>query len=200
MGVSKSGSEDGEDKPSFSDDILKVEICGPEEQYLSVIDVPGIFRKKTAGVTTEEDKIMVKRMVSTYMKNHRSVILAIIPANVDIATQEILEMAEEHDPNGHRTLGVLTKPDLVDPGAENEVINIIKGRNHALRLGWCIVVNPGQKALDSQSLHRHAEEKPFFATKDPWIVVPKDRAGIEALRIRLVGILGEMIEQEFPKV
>ena len=60
------------------------------------------------------------------MRNPRSVILAVIPANVDIATQEILEMAEELDVKGERTLGVLTKPDLVDKGAEPPVIAIIE--------------------------------------------------------------------------
>lgn len=77
------------------------------------------------------------------MRNPRSVILAVIPANVDIATQEILEMAEEVDVKGERTLGVLTKPDLVDKGAEPTVITIIEGKSHALNLGWCIVRNPG---------------------------------------------------------
>jgi hypothetical protein len=46
---------------------------------------------------------------------------AVVPANVDIATQEIIQMAEDADPNGQRTLGVLTKPDLVDQGAEEKV-------------------------------------------------------------------------------
>ena len=45
-----------------------------------------------------------------------------MPANVDIATQEIVHMAEEVDPEGKRTLGVLTKPDLVDKGAEDKVV------------------------------------------------------------------------------
>ncbi len=44
-----------------------------------------------------------------------------VPANVDIATQEIVQMAKDADPMGKRTLGVLTKPDLVDKGAEDEV-------------------------------------------------------------------------------
>lgn len=139
------------------------------------------------------------------MRNPRSVILAVIPANVDIATQEILEMAEELDVKGERTLGVLTKPDLVDNGAEPAVVDIIEGRSHALNLGWCIVRNPGQQALvDSLSKastnNRHAAEKAFFKSEQPWSNVSKDRAGIEALRIRLVEILAEMIKREFPKV
>jgi hypothetical protein len=51
-------------------------------------------------------------MVKRYMDNPRSIMLAVVPANVDLATQEILELARESDPHGDRTLGVLTKPDL----------------------------------------------------------------------------------------
>ena len=139
------------------------------------------------------------------MRNPRSIILAVIPANVDIATQEILEMAEELDAQGERTLGVLTKPDLVDKGAEPAVIAIIEGRSHALNLGWCIVRNPGQQALtnglsDASAHDRHATEKAFFRNEQPWCNVSKDQVGIEALRIRLVEILAEMVKREFPRV
>ena len=112
---------------TFSDDVLKIEICGPKQQHLSVIDVPGIFHNTTAGVTTDADMEVVRNMVNNYMKNPRSVILAVIPANVDIATQEILKMAEKCDAKGQRTLGVLTKPDLVDRGAEHRVIDLVEG-------------------------------------------------------------------------
>lgn len=139
------------------------------------------------------------------MRNHRSVILAVIPANVDIATQEILEMAEELDVKGERTLGVLTKPDLVDKGAEPAVVDIIEGKSHALNLGWCVVRNPGQQALvnslsDASTNDRHAVEKTFFESEQPWSNISKDRTGIEALRTRLVEILAEMIKREFPRV
>ena len=143
--------------------------------------------------------------VTTYMRNPRSVILAVIPANVDIATQEILEMAGELDTKGERTLGVLTKPDLVDKGAERAVIDILEGKNHVLNLGWCIVRNPGQQALldaqsDAVANDRHAIEKAFFSTEQPWSTVSRDRVGIEALRVHLVEILAEMIKREFPRV
>ena len=64
---------------------------------------------------------LVRGMVARYLRNPRSIILAVVPANVDIATQEIIQMAEDADPFGRRTLGVLTKPDLVDRGAEEKV-------------------------------------------------------------------------------
>ena len=65
--------------------------------------------------------------------------------------------------------------------------------------------NPGQQALanslsDASANDRHATEKVFFKSEQPWSKVSKDRVGIEALRIRLVEILAEMIKREFPRV
>lgn len=145
---------------------------------------------------------MVKNMVLGYMKNARSVILAVVPANTDIATQDILQLAQPYDPKGQRTLGVLTKPDLVDEGAEQSVLNIIEGRSTKLALGWCVVRNPGQKDLDNMITRegRQAQEKDFFLMQHPWVKVAKDRAGTEALRYRLIEILGEMVQREFSQV
>jgi len=199
MGIDRMTDPDGS-KKTFANDVLKIEISGPEQQHLSVIDVPGIFKKTTKGTTTKIDMAMVRQMVKSYMQNPRSVILAVIPANVDIATQEILEMAEEADTKGQRTLGVLTKPDLVDKGAENVIVDIIEGKSHPLNLGWCVVRNPGQQALTDISTDRNAVEKAFFKGEAPWNAISSDRVGVEALRVRLVEILAEMIKREFPMV
>ena len=200
MGLGKAEGLGTEAKKTFADDVLKIEICGPSEQHLSFIDVPGIFKKTTPGLTSKADMAMVRSMVKTYMQNPRSVILAVIPANVDIATQEILDMAEECDPRGERTLGVLTKPDLVDKGAEQTVVDIVDGKSHPLNLGWCIVRNPGQQALADGSVDRYMTETVFFKTESPWNKVARDRLGIGALKTRLVEILAEMIKREFPRV
>ncbi len=70
-------------KSTFSDDVLRLEISGPNEDHLSVIDVPGIFKRTTSGVTTKSDMEMVEGMVHNYMKNPRCVMLAVVPANVN---------------------------------------------------------------------------------------------------------------------
>ncbi|KAL1638192.1 hypothetical protein SLS58_008932 [Diplodia intermedia] len=84
-------------KKTFASDVLSIEVAGPEQSHLTIIDVPGIFQRVTKDVTTKEDKDFVKAMVFDYMKNPRSVMLTVIPANVDVATQLILEMAEDVD-------------------------------------------------------------------------------------------------------
>ncbi|KAI7457191.1 dynamin GTPase, partial [Hortaea werneckii] len=116
-------------RPTFSDDVLRLEISGPSQEHLSVIDVPGIFKIPTEGLTTKADIDLVRCMVRSYMENPRSVMLTVIPANVDVATQEIIELATDADPSGERTLGVFTKPDLVDRGAEPAVVSILNGHS-----------------------------------------------------------------------
>ncbi|KAH0360172.1 dynamin GTPase, partial [Aureobasidium melanogenum] len=198
MGLSDSAEDDG--KSTFSEDVLKVEVTGPEQEHFSVVDVPGIFRTATKGVTTLADASMVKSMVRRYMVNPRSVMLVVIPANVDIATQEILTLAEEADPDGHRTLGVLTKPDLVDPGAEAGVLQLIKGEKHPLNLGWCIVRNLGQQQIRDTTADRSSVEKAFFRDRTPWNELDQDRVGVDALRSRLQEVLASNIRREFSNV
>lgn len=52
----------------FSKDVLRIELCGPEEDYLTVIDVPGIFRDPTPGITTESDIELVRIWSRTISK------------------------------------------------------------------------------------------------------------------------------------
>ncbi|KAH8690854.1 P-loop containing nucleoside triphosphate hydrolase protein [Talaromyces proteolyticus] len=183
MGLSTS-KEDG--LPTFSDSVLRLEICGPDEDHLSVIDVPGIFRTTTMGVTTPKDITMVREMVLRYMQNPRSIMLAVVPANVDIVTQEIIELAQEVDPEGERTLGVLTKPDLVDPGAES-------------KLGWIVVRNLGQKEVQEQNVDRDGAEAKLLQVS-PWNNLGKDRFGIEALKSRLQETVTANARRAFPSV
>ena len=196
MGLSDS---DSDGKPTFSNSVLHLEICGPQENHLSVIDVPGIFKNTTPGRTSRTDILLVRNMVLRYMQNRRSVMLTVVPANVDIATQEIIEMAREIDPEGIRTLRILTKPDLVDKGAEKKVIEMIEDRNGSSQLGWILVRNLGQHQLDEGNLDRDILEEQFHQT-EPWNQVRAENFGIKALTNRLQEILTSIVRSEFPSV
>lgn len=179
----------------FSEDILKIEICGPDEDYLTVIDVPGIFRDATEGITTKADIELVYNMVKEYIKNNRTIILAVLPSNIDIATQEILSLAKEHDKAGERTLGVLTKPDLVtEHSAQVAVCNLVLGKKRPLTLGYYVVRSRG---ADNDDNFDHVVEEQMFQ-KEPWSGLPKDRLGVQALRLRLGELLGQITHREFP--
>ncbi|PGH18719.1 hypothetical protein AJ80_04372 [Polytolypa hystricis UAMH7299] len=200
MGLSEHQGFDGLPTKTFSKDVLRLEICGPDEAHLSVIDVPGIFKNTTPGLTTKGDIQIVRDMVQGEMNNPRSVMLTVVPANVDIATQEILEMAKEVDPEGERTLGVLTKPDLVDKGAEDKVVDLIEGKESGWKMGWSLVKNPGQQELLDRNADRDLNEESFFQLQAPWNSLSKDKVGVASLRVRLQDILAAHIRREFPQV
>ncbi|KAJ9151372.1 Dynamin family protein [Pleurostoma richardsiae] len=179
----------------FSEDVLKIEVHGPKEDYLTIIDVPGIFRTTTQG-TTKDDMVMVKDLVKRYIRDSRTVILAVLPSNVDIATQEILELAEDYDKNGERTLGVLTKPDLVlEPGARAGVCDLIQGKKRPLNLGYYLVRNRGTNggSKEESDLDR-------IFQMQPWNDLPQDRVGIPALKEQLRSLLVEITQREFPRL
>lgn len=179
----------------FSEDVLKIEVRGPQEDYLTIIDVPGIFRTTTQG-TTKDDMALVRDMVKGYIKDDRTMILAVLPSNVDIATQEILELAEDYDKHGERTLGVLTKPDLVhEDSAQTAVCDLVQGKKHPLTLGYFLVRNRGS----SSGFREQPELDRMFQSK-PWADLPKERVGIAALKEQLKALLGKITRREFPKL
>ncbi|KAJ6443302.1 interferon-induced GTP-binding protein Mx2 [Purpureocillium lavendulum] len=195
MGMSKSNSACS----AFSEDILKIEICGPDQDHLTVIDVPGIFRVSTPGLTTETDIKLVENMVKRYMDNSRTIILAVMPCNVDIATQEILKLAEAADPEGTRTMGVLTKPDLVKEKATRvAVLDLVQGKRSNLKLGYYVVKNRSADDNKSTLAQRAQEEKAFFG--DPAWRPIAERCGVSALKERLRHLLMKISKDAFPQV
>jgi interferon-induced GTP-binding protein Mx1 len=78
----------------------------------------------------------VNLLLERYLKQDRTITVAVIPSNVDIATVDILERASNVDPDGTRTIGVLTKPDLIGDSGEDEVMLVLQGILKPLNLGY----------------------------------------------------------------
>lgn len=105
-------------------------------------------------------------------------------------------MAEEYDPNGERTLGILTKPDLVlEQSAQAAVCNIVRGKKKQLTLGYYVVRSRGADQGDSEFGRREDMFK-----QAPWNTLPPERVGVQALKARLAELLGHMARREFPKL
>ncbi|KAI1815507.1 interferon-induced GTP-binding protein Mx2 [Poronia punctata] len=187
--------------PAFSQHVLKIEKQGPTEEHFTVIDVPGIFRKETEGLTRESDIELVMDMVKNYMRESRTIILAIIPSNVDPATQEILKLAKKVDPSMNRTMAVLTKPDLaLEEVTKRIAIDYVLGKRGDLSLGYYIVKNRGADDTRKTLKQGRLEEQAFF-NKEPWSVLSTTgRAGIRCLRNRVRELLIDLIRRELPKL
>ncbi|CAG8211507.1 unnamed protein product [Penicillium olsonii] len=196
MGIS---TQDGDKKPTFSNHVLQIDIRGPEESHLSVIDVPGIFKNTASGRTTKEDIALVRNMALEYMRKSRSIMLAVVPGNVDIATQEIIELTHDEDPEELRTLKILTKPDLVDKGAEHKIVELINDGNAQGQLGWILVRNLSQQDMNDGNVDRDNAEAAFRQSL-PWSQVPLENYGIKALKVRLQELLTANVRRQFSKV
>ncbi|KAK3681086.1 dynamin family protein [Podospora appendiculata] len=184
MGIRTSTNPGGQ--KTFTEDVLKIEKCGPDEDYLTVIDVPGIFRLTAEGVTTNKDKKLVIDMVKRYIRDPRTIILAVLPANVDVFTQEILALAKEYDKDGEYTLGVLTKPDLVtEISGKIAVCNMVQGKRKPLNLGYYIVRNRGGDDSGKQDADgSDLQDREGIFKEHPWCDLPD--------------LLGQMTDKAFP--
>ncbi len=133
-------------------------------------------------------------MVREYIRDSRIIILAVLPSNVDVATQEILELAEEYDKLGERALGILTKPDLVkERSAKFAVCSLIEGKRKPLNLGYYVVRNRGGDDDGDGDPSSERQREAMF-DEHPWSSLPDDRVGIVALRGRLQELLGQITD------
>ncbi|XP_028970056.2 interferon-induced GTP-binding protein Mx3 [Esox lucius] len=149
------------------DDLISLEIGSPDVPDLTLIDLPGIARVAVKG-QPENIGEQIKRLIRKFITKQETINLVVVPCNVDIATTEALKMAQEVDPEGERTLGILTKPDLVDKGTEETVVNIVHNEIIQLTKGYMIVKCRGQKEIMEQVTLAEAtkREKDFFKEHD----------------------------------
>jgi hypothetical protein len=126
----------------FSTDVLRVELSGPAQPHLTIVDLPGLFRAGNKA-QSEKDSEVVTQMVLKYMERPRSVILAVVSAKNDFALQEVTKYARQLDPDGERTLGLITKPDTLDVGSDSEqaYFELARNRDVKFRLGWHVLRN-----------------------------------------------------------
>ncbi|KAK1993226.1 hypothetical protein LX36DRAFT_586805 [Colletotrichum falcatum] len=193
MGVSDTGRD-------FSKDVLRLEVEGPGLYPLTLVDLPGIFHATTenqskAGMAT------VMELVRDYMKKKNSIILAVVSAGTLLANQAVLEEAKMFDPTKKRTLGVITKPDLLHPGSANEekYLQIIRGREGCqnLSLGWHVLRN---KADYEKGDGARDEVEAQFLDSGAWASIPAANKGVGALRKKLSQILLSHFKQNLPTV
>ncbi|KAI5423176.1 Dynamin- protein 1E, variant 2 [Lathyrus oleraceus] len=85
-------------------------------------------------------------MVRSYVEKPNCIILAISPANQDIATSDAIKLSREVDPTGERTFGVLTKLDLMDKGTN--ALDVLEGRSYRLQHPWVGIVNRSQADIN----------------------------------------------------
>ncbi|KAH7257418.1 Dynamin central region-domain-containing protein [Fusarium tricinctum] len=123
---------------------INLKIYSPHVLNLTLVDLPGLTKVPIGDQPTDIEK-QTRNLISEYIAKPNSIILAVSPANVDIVNSEALKLARHVDPLGRRTIGVLTKVDLMDHGTN--ALDILSGRVYPLKLGFIGVVNRSQQDI-----------------------------------------------------
>lgn len=138
---------------------INLKIFSPHVLNLTLVDLPGLTKVPIGDQPSDIEK-QTRTLISEYIAKPNSIILAVSPANVDIVNSEALKLARHVDPLGRRTIGVLTKLDLMDHGTN--AMDILSGRVYPLKLGFIGVVNRSQQDIQtnkpmSEALRSEAE-------------------------------------------
>ncbi|XP_049847260.1 dynamin isoform X7 [Schistocerca gregaria] len=140
---------------------INLRVYSPNVLNLTLIDLPGIT-KVPIGDQPPQIEQQIKSMIMTYITQDNCLILAVTPANSDLANSDALKMAKDVDPAGIRTIGVITKLDLMDEGTDAR--DILENKLLPLRRGYIGVVNRSQKDIEGKKDIKAAlaAERKFF--------------------------------------
>ncbi|KAF2231997.1 hypothetical protein EV356DRAFT_550882 [Viridothelium virens] len=170
---------------AFSRDLLRVEMNGPGVPELTLVDLPGLIHA-TKNEQDEEDVKATHALTKNYLKNRRTIVLAIISAKNDYANQVIINLCKQHGATS-RTLGIITKPNYLLPNSELEAEFVSLSDNN--------------DNLESTSNfeERLGSEIDFFG-KGIWTTRDSRTLGIDALRSRLSKLLESHLRQKLPEL
>ena len=197
MGISSVNESDTAPR-AFAKDVLSIEFGSPNSPQLTLVDIPGLIATSTKGVT-KADVELVAQITDHYISQPRTICLAVVSATNDYSNQRILEQVRDVDPEGERTLGVITKPDRLPAGSASETayIELAQNKDIFFKLGWHVLKNRKFEEHGCSLEERNFSETSFF-NRSNFNKLPKENVGIEALKVRLSQLLFDHIKNELP--
>ncbi|KAF0930145.1 hypothetical protein E2562_030311 [Oryza meyeriana var. granulata] len=177
---------------------IHLSIYSPHVVNLTLIDLPGLTKVAVEG---QPESIVqdIENMVRSYVDKPNCIILAISPANQDIATSDAIKLARDVDPAGERTFGVLTKLDLMDKGTN--ALDVLEGRAYRLQHPWVGIVNRSQADINKNidMIIARRKEQEFFASSPEYSHLAS-RMGSEYLAKLLSQHLEAVIRARIPSI
>ncbi|CAH1445056.1 unnamed protein product [Lactuca virosa] len=179
-----------------SDKQIRLKIFSPNVLDITLVDLPGIT-KVPVGDQPSDIEARIRTMIMSYIKTPSCLILAVTPANSDLANSDALQIAGNADPDGYRTIGVITKLDIMDRGTDAR--NFLLGKVIPLRLGYVGVVNRSQEDIMLNRTIKDAlvAEEKFFRSRPVYNELA-DRCGVPQLAKKLNQILVQHIKTVLP--
>ncbi|KAL1651349.1 Dynamin-related GTPase protein [Diplodia intermedia] len=177
---------------------INLKIYSPHVLSLTLVDLPGLTKVPIGDQPTDIEK-QTRNLITEYTAKPNSIILAVSPANVDLVNSEALKLARHVDPMGRRTIGVLTKLDLMDHGTN--ALDILSGRVYPLKLGFIGVVNRSQYDIqENKSLSDALQAERDFFKQHPAYRNMANRCGTEFLARTLNTTLMAHIRERLPDI
>ncbi|CAN1744008.1 Dynamin-related protein 5A [Linum perenne] len=177
---------------------IHLSIYSPNVVNLTLIDLPGLTKVAVEG---QSDNIVqdIENMVRSFIEKPNCLILAISPANQDLATSDAIKISREVDPSGERTFGVLTKIDLMDKGTD--AVDTLEGKSFRLKFPWVGVVNRSQADINKNvdMIAARRREREYFATTPEYKHLA-NRMGSEHLAKMLSKHLEVVIKSRIPGI
>ncbi|CEL01378.1 hypothetical protein ASPCAL00962 [Aspergillus calidoustus] len=177
------------------DDILKVEICGPDKPNVTIVDLPALHLSTTSDGDTKQDLSVARQTVERYMGNPNSILLAVTNASNRPKT---IRTAEKFDPNLERTIGIIVHPDVIEPSSDDEdkCLQLLWDGRAKLPLGWHAISTVAQQdpAGDPSG---QVSDKPHVGK---WAELPQEIVGFESLRRRVSQLLLERTQHNLPQL
>ncbi|CAL9039643.1 dynamin-related protein 5A [Musa acuminata AAA Group] len=177
---------------------IHLSIYSPYVVNLTLIDLPGLTKVAVEG---QPDSIVadIENMVRSFIEKPNCIILAISPANQDLATSDAIKISREVDPKGERTFGVLTKIDLMDKGTD--AVDILEGKSYRLQYPWIGVVNRSQADINKNvdMIAARRRERDYFASTPEYKHLAH-RMGSEHLGKVLSKHLEQVIKSRIPGI
>ncbi|KAF4358572.1 hypothetical protein F8388_014343 [Cannabis sativa] len=183
-----------------SDKQILLKISSPKVPNMMLVDLPGIT-KVPVGDQPSDIEARVREMIMTQIRQEKCIILAVSPANSDLATSDALQMARDADPTGSRTIGVITKLDIMDRGTDAR--NFLLGKVVPLRLGYIGVINRSQESQDinkNRSIADALSREEKFFRDHPVYSGLSGCCGIPQLSKKLNQILEQHIRMALPSL
>ncbi|KAI0258651.1 Dynamin central region-domain-containing protein [Gloeopeniophorella convolvens] len=175
---------------------IHLRIYSPNVLDLTLVDLPGLT-KIPVGDQPSDIERQIRTLVLEYISKPNCVILAVSAANVDLANSESLKLARTVDPQGRRTIGILTKLDLMDAGTH--ALDVLTGRVYPLRLGFIGVVNRSQQDINvEKSMPDALESETEFFRSHPQYRNISHKNGTRYLAKTLNQVLMNHIRDKLP--
>jgi hypothetical protein len=180
---------------SFSPGIVCLEITGPDYTDISFVDLPGLIRN--VGTSGNRDNIqLIEDLAVNYISKPNCIILMTITCETDFANQGAYSLAREHDPQGLRTVGVLTKPDRSPEATHEKWVRFVGDETEQLHHGWfCVKLHDTETGHPQPTLRVAREQEDLWFKKESvWRKLrARSHLGTKELVRHLEVILSELI-------